>query len=58
MTEAKELELQIAEAHQNILALNAIASEVSQSLDMDAVLSNTLDKTLEVLKADKGGIMP
>ncbi len=50
VTKAKELKLEIAEAHRNLLALNTIASVVSQSLNLDTVLSSALDKTLEVVK--------
>ncbi len=57
VSEAKHLELEINEAHQNLLALNKIANVVSQSLDLETVLSTALDKSLEMLKADTGGIM-
>lgn len=57
VTEAKELELKIAEAHRNLLALNAIASVLSQSLDLDTVLNSALDKTLEIMKVSTGGIL-
>ena len=57
VTEAKEMESEIAEVHQNLLALNIIASVVSQSLDLDTVLSNALDKTLEIMTGNIGGIL-
>jgi len=57
VTAAKELESKIAEAQRNLLALNTIASVVSQSLDLDTVLSSALDKTLEIMKANTGGIL-
>jgi len=57
VTETKELELKIAKAHENLSALNTIASVVSQSLDLDTVLSSALDKTLEIIKANTGGIL-
>ena len=57
VTEAKEMESKIAEAHRNLLALNAIASVVSQSLDLDTVLSNALNKTLEIMEVNTGGIL-
>ena len=57
VTEAKELESKIAKAHRNLSALNAIAGVVSQSLDLDTVLSGALDKTLEIMKANTGGIL-
>ncbi len=56
-TEAKELELRIAQAHEDLSALNAIASVVSQSLDLDTVLGSALDKTLEIMKESTGGIL-
>jgi signal transduction histidine kinase len=37
-------------------ALNAVASVVSRSLDLDQVLTNALDKTLEVVEIEAGGI--
>ncbi len=57
VTEAKEMELKVAEAHQNLLALNTIATVVSQSLDLDTILGSALDKTLEIMKANIGGIL-
>lgn len=57
VTEAKELELKIAEAHRSLLALNTIATAVSQSLDLDTVLSSALDKTLEIMNRNTGGIL-
>ncbi|MDD5190700.1 MAG: GAF domain-containing protein, partial [Dehalococcoidales bacterium] len=57
VTDAKHLEIQIQEAHENLVALNRIAGAVGQSLDLDTVLASALDKSLEMLKADTGGIM-
>ena len=57
VTEAKDLELKIAEAHRKILALNTITGVVSQSLDLDTVLRNALNKTLEIMEANIGGIL-
>ena len=57
VTEARELELETAEAHRYLSALNSVASVVSQSLDLDTVLSNALDKTLEIMKGEIGGIL-
>jgi signal transduction protein with GAF and PtsI domain len=37
-------------------ALNAIAATVSQSLDLDEILNDALDKTLEVMEVEAGGI--
>ena len=57
VTEAKKLESEIAKAHQDLLALNTVASVVSQSLDLDTVLSSALDKTLQIMKRNTGGIL-
>ncbi len=57
VTEAKKLEAEVAKAHQDLLALNAITSVVSQSLDLDTVLSIALDKTLEIMNVNTGGIL-
>ena len=54
---ARELELETDEAHRYLSALNAVASVVSQSLDLDTVLSSALDKTLEIMKGEIGGIL-
>ncbi len=57
VTEIKELELQTAKAHEDLSALNTITSAVSQSLDLDTVLNSALDKTLEIMTANIGGIL-
>ncbi len=57
VTEAKELELQIAEAHRGLLALNSISTALSQPMDLDTILSTALDKTLEIVNVKIGGIM-
>ncbi len=57
VSEAKRLEQQIREAHQHLLALNAIASTMSQSLDLDTILNAALDKVLELMKGNTGGIL-
>ncbi len=57
VTDSKELELKITEAHRNLLALNTIAGVVSQSLDLDIVLSSALEKTLEIMQVTTGGIL-
>jgi PAS domain S-box-containing protein len=57
VTETKEMELKIAEAHRNLFALNTISSVVSQSLNLDTILRSALDKTLEIMKVNTGGIM-
>jgi PAS domain S-box-containing protein len=56
-SETKEMESKIAKANADLSTLNAIASVVTQSLDIDTILSNALDKTLEILKRSTGGIL-
>lgn len=57
VTESKELEKQILEANRHLLALNAIASTVSQSLSLDVILNSALDKVLELIEGEVGGIL-
>lgn len=56
-TEAKRLTAQSAETSQNLLALTVIAGMVSQSLDLDTILEIALDKVLELMKGNVGGIL-
>jgi signal transduction histidine kinase len=57
VTEARRLEEQIEEASKNLLALNVIASTVSQSMDLDTVLNAAFDKVLELMEGTTGGIL-
>ena len=57
VTESKELEKRILEANRHLLALNAIAGTVSQSLSLDVILNGALDKALELIGAEVGGIL-
>lgn len=57
VTESKELENRILEANRHLLALNAIASTVSQSLSLDVILNSALDKVLDLIEAEVGGIL-
>jgi len=50
------LEQRVADRTRELAALNAIASVVSRSLDLEAVLHDALDKTLEVTGIEAGGI--
>jgi nitrate/nitrite-specific signal transduction histidine kinase len=50
------LERRVADRTKELAALNAIASVVSQSLDLDVVLNAALDKTLQVMEIESGGI--
>jgi GAF domain-containing protein/anti-sigma regulatory factor (Ser/Thr protein kinase) len=51
-----DLEQKVAAQTKELAALNAIAAAVSQSLDLNDVLNNALDKTLEVMETEAGGI--
>jgi signal transduction histidine kinase/PAS domain-containing protein len=57
ITEGKELEKRITEANRYLLALNTIANTISQTLNIDAILNNALDKIIELTKADAGGVL-
>lgn len=57
VTEAKEMESKISETQRNLLALNKIATAVSQSLDPDTVLYSATKKTLEIMNRNTGGIL-
>jgi nitrate/nitrite-specific signal transduction histidine kinase len=50
------LEQRVADRTRELAALNAIASVVSRSLDLDEVLDDALDKTLEVTGIEAGGL--
>jgi signal transduction histidine kinase len=45
-----------ADATRELAALNAIAAVVSRSLDLQEILNDALDKTLEVTGLDSGGV--
>lgn len=57
VTESKEQEKQVVDANRRLLALNAIADTVSQSLSLDSVLNSALDHALEQMNAEVGGIL-
>jgi signal transduction histidine kinase/ligand-binding sensor domain-containing protein len=52
----RELESQVNHRTKELAALNAVASVVSRSLDLQEILSSALDKTLEVIGTEAGGI--
>jgi two-component system NtrC family sensor kinase len=52
ITERKIAQLQIEKRNIRLGILNAIAKTVSSSLDLDEVLTRTIDEILEVLEAD------
>jgi signal transduction histidine kinase/PAS domain-containing protein len=57
VTESQELEKRILEANRHLLAMNAIATTASQSLSLDIILNGVLDKVLELMDAEAGGIL-
>jgi nitrate/nitrite-specific signal transduction histidine kinase len=50
------LEQRVADRTKELAALNAISAVVSQSLDLDEILNDALDKTLEVIGIEAGAI--
>jgi PAS domain S-box-containing protein len=48
------LERRVAERTQELAALNAIAAAVSRSLDLEEILRDALDRSMEVVGADAG----
>ena len=57
VTESQELEKRILEANRYLLAMNAIATTASQSLSLDVILNGVLDKVLELMDAEIGGVL-
>ena len=53
---SRALERQVASRAKELAALNAIAATVSQSLELDEILDGALDKTLQVMEIESGGI--
>jgi len=56
ITERKRVEEQIKQRNRELAAFNDIANVVSQSLNLNDILNAALDKVLEVIHADVGGI--
>jgi nitrate/nitrite-specific signal transduction histidine kinase len=50
------LEQRVADRTKELAALNDIAATVSQSLDLDEVLDDALEKTLDAIEVEAGGI--
>ena len=50
------LEQRVADRTKELATLNAIAAVVSQSLDLDEILNDALDKTLQMVEIEAGGI--
>ncbi len=55
-TNRADLESQVAARTKELSALNAIAATLSQSLDLSETLSTTLEKVIQVMEIDGGGI--
>jgi ligand-binding sensor domain-containing protein/signal transduction histidine kinase len=53
---SRKLESQVDSRTKELAALNTVAAVASRSLDLQRVLTNALDKTLEVLDVEAGGI--
>ncbi len=50
------LEQRVSDRTKELAALNAVAATVGQSLHLDEILGDALDKTLQVLETEAGGI--
>jgi nitrate/nitrite-specific signal transduction histidine kinase len=50
------LEQRVADRTKELATLNAIAAVVNQSLDLDEILNDALDKTLQMVEIKAGGI--
>jgi nitrate/nitrite-specific signal transduction histidine kinase len=50
------LEQRVADRTRDLAALNAVAATVSQSLELDEILNHAIDKALEVIDVEAGGI--
>ena len=55
-SQSRELQQQVANRTKELAALNAISTVVSRSLDPQKILADALDKTLEVMELEAGGI--
>ncbi|MBM3133619.1 MAG: PAS domain S-box protein, partial [Chloroflexi bacterium] len=56
ITERKQAEEQILQRNRHLATLNEIAQTINQSIDLDEILGNTLDKTLEILNTGYGSV--
>jgi signal transduction histidine kinase/DNA-binding response OmpR family regulator len=56
IAERKRIEEELRHRNEELMALNAIATTIGQSLDLDHILNATLDKVLEVIEIDAGWI--
>jgi len=56
ITRRKRMEEELRRRNEELMTLNAIATTIGQSLDLDHILNATLDKVLEVIEIDAGWI--
>jgi len=54
ITRRKRMEEELRRRNEELMTLNAIATTIGQSLDLDHILNATLDKVLEVIEIDAG----
>ncbi len=53
---SRDLESQVVSRTKELAALNSVAAVVSRSLELQQVLTNALEKTLEIIEMEAGGI--
>jgi signal transduction histidine kinase len=53
---SRELESQVVSRTEELAALNTVAAVISRSLDLQQILDNALDKTLEIMEVEAGEI--
>ncbi|MDP2959982.1 MAG: PAS domain S-box protein, partial [candidate division Zixibacteria bacterium] len=56
ITESEKIEQKIIQANKELSALNSIASIANQSLNLDLILKETIEKVLELTECQAGGI--
>lgn len=56
ITKSKKIEQKVIQTNKELSVLNAIASIVNQSLDIKAILKETINKIMEVTDCQTGGI--
>jgi PAS domain S-box-containing protein len=56
ITERKQAQEELARRNAELAGQNAIAATISQSLDLDTILNTALDRVLDILGMDAGGI--
>lgn len=57
ITDRKAVEDQLRQRNRELTALNAIASSVSQSIDLEQILENSLDEVLHILNIEHGAVV-